>query len=139
MARSHQSIVYAALLREAAASVQMLATDLGYLIKTEAFLPTGLTVGRTLATFDIIGVNGQTGQKILAQCKKDPVAVNVDPTFLQACEDVKTEAAVFYFAYSGCRGAPPWVRVVTRHEMSAWLSSGTGAEYLALWRGRRER
>lgn len=110
------------------------ALCLGYLIQKENYLPTGLAVGRTLPTVDIVGVNARTGQKILAQCKKAPYAVAPEQAFLSTTEPLLTTGLIYFFAYHGCNGCPDGVHVVGRSEMMDWLDEDMGLQYLKYWR-----
>jgi len=108
---------------------------LGYLIQKESYLPTGLSVGRTLAILDIVGVNATTGDKIVAQCKKTPTLTEVSTEFLEASTKLHAGARVYFFAYGDCSNRPDGVRVVTGDDMLAWLGA-EGRRYFELWHGR---
>lgn len=103
---------------------------LGYLILEEGFVPTGLTAGGTLKSFDIVGRNHQTGERILAQCKKDELPVKIESGFLTAIEGAQQDAKILYFAFGGCVDAPPHVKVIDKTAMETWVKSGEGGKYL---------
>ncbi len=107
---------------------------LGYLIQTQSYLPTGLSVGRTLPVMDIVGVNAHTGQKIFAQCKKALTSIAPDSEFLETSQGPDPRPLVYFFAYGGSDDCPDWVRVVTRDTMLDWLLNEEGSRYLELWR-----
>jgi len=67
---------------------------LGYLILEENFVPTGLLLGRTLKDYDIVGRSFESGQRILAQCKKTPYKVEIEPGFIEASQSLGTALAV---------------------------------------------
>jgi hypothetical protein len=75
-----------------------------YLILEHKFVPTGLSVGRTLPTLDIIGRRRTDGVRIVAQCKKHNHKEPIDQRF---CEAVGSGDVAFYFAYGGCVGDVP--------------------------------
>jgi hypothetical protein len=96
---------------------------LGYLILEEGFVPTGLDVGRTLKTFDIVGRN-RDGQRILAQCKKDLSPAKLDDEFLTAALHSTSEDKYFYFAYGGLTGEIPHkISVLTGIKIEGWLDA----------------
>jgi len=109
---------------------------LGYLILTEGFVPTGLVVGRTLPTFDIIGRN-KHGVRVIAQCKKDPKPLQIPPDFINACKGMKEKARVYFFAYGGITGdpklVPKWITVFNRENVQQWVNAGAGKKYAAMW------
>lgn len=105
---------------------------LGYLIIKEGFLPTGLGIGRTLPTFDIVGRN-KGGIRILAQCKKNPEPLRMPAEFINACKDLKG-ADIYFFAYGGVIGNPEGVTVVNRDDIQKWIDTRKGRNYIALWR-----
>jgi hypothetical protein len=65
--------------------------SLGYLILEKGFVPTGRDVGRTLPTFAIVGRDGQ-GNRILAQCKKNPMPAPLDENFLKIASEASGDA-----------------------------------------------
>jgi hypothetical protein len=109
---------------------------LGYLIITEGFRPTGLVAGRTLQELDIVGRNAE-GLRILAQCKKNPrgAPVEIPAEFIDALEDVRHAARIYFFAYGDCQTPPPdWVRVITASDVEKWIETDAGRHYMNLWR-----
>jgi hypothetical protein len=111
----------------------------GYLILKEDFLPTGLTIGHTLARFDIIG-RTKKGQRVFAQCKKDLMPKPVDGRFVTAIQrDSENEIKYYYFAYGGCIDpVPPGVRTLSRTDFENWFQNQndpSGIAYLRLLRG----
>lgn len=105
---------------------------LGYLIIQEGFLPTGLGIGRTLPTFDIVGRN-KGGIRILAQCKKDTKPLRMPSEFINACKDLKG-ARIYFFAYGGIIGNSEGITVVNRDDIQKWIDTRRGRNYIALWR-----
>jgi hypothetical protein len=107
---------------------------LGYLILEENFVPTGLLLGRTLKDYDIVGRSFESGQRILAQCKKTPYKVEIEPGFIEASQSLGTVGRAFYFAYEGCTGAvPPTINVITRKEIVDWAGTERGKRYVDLF------
>ena len=105
---------------------------LGYLIITEGFLPTGLGVGRTLPTLDIVGRN-KKAIRIVAQCKKNPESLPMPTDFINACRNIKKKAHVYFFAYGGITESPKWVKVRNRKDMERWVNTGAGRKYAAMF------
>lgn len=106
----------------------------GYLILTEGYVPTGLRIGRTLRTFDIIGRN-RDGVRVFASCKKNKDPVHMDENFLTAISKVTGGVRVYYFAYGGCVDEREGVRIVSRDEIDAWSRTDKkGAWYLDVFR-----
>ena len=104
---------------------------LGYLIIEENFVPTGLIMGATLKDFDMVGRNLTTGERILAQCKKDESPILIEPGFLTAIEGAEHGTKIFYFAYRGCKGVvPPSIKVIDKENIEGWMKSGVGKGYL---------
>jgi hypothetical protein len=104
--------------------------SLGYLSMETGFVPTGLDVGGTLPTFDIIG-RDKDGKRILAQCKKNPSAVPMDEEFLRLATDSNSDAQYFYFSYGGTTNTSDSVRLVTRGDIENWFESNpNGRKYL---------
>jgi hypothetical protein len=94
------------------------------------FVPTGLSTGFTLPVFDIVGRRVPDGAHILAQCKKTPGSVSIDPEFSAAVINYPGPHKVFYFAFGGCHGdIPASVEVVGRKEILAWAETPGGAMY----------
>lgn len=107
---------------------------LGYLILEENFVPTGLTIGRTLPTFDIIG-RSRTSTQILAQCKKDILPVVLDTDFLSTCKQCHSDAKLFLFLYAGATNAPEEATVITGDDLKHWFeSTENGRSYQRLLR-----
>ena len=103
-----------------------------YLIWEEGFTPTGLSVGKTLPTVDIIG-RRKDGSRILAQCKKNPRPIHIDEEFLKLGETLSQGDTAFYFAYMGCaRNVPLNIRVIDRNFVLAWSKTANGKLYRRL-------
>ncbi|ULA63316.1 MAG: hypothetical protein LZF86_110011 [Nitrospira sp.] len=105
---------------------------LGYLILEKEFLPTGLSVGRTLEGLDIVGRNSKTGHSILAQCKKDQTIEEIDQKFIEKVEPYGVKADAYYFAYGGLK--QPFssrVNEITGKMMESWIQSEPGKSYFA--------
>jgi len=77
--------------------------SLAYLILEEGSVPTGLDVGRNLPIFDIVG-RDRAGNRVFAQCKKNPTAIPMENTFRQLARDATRDSKYFYFSYGGCTG-----------------------------------
>lgn len=106
-----------------------------YLIWEEGFVPTGLSIGRTLPTVDIIG-RRRNGSRILAQCKKHPTKQPIDPDFEILADSLAPEDSAFYFAYGGCNGkASSNVKVIDRHAAIQWTYTENGQLYRRLLLG----
>lgn len=105
---------------------------LGYLILTYNFLPTSLDIGHTLPLFDLIGKT-PAGDRIYAQCKKNPTPVELDEEFITIAKGLAKANQVFLFAYGGCVNTPDKVTLLTATELQAWFS-GTkdGQKYMRL-------
>ena len=102
-----------------------------YLIFEEEFVPTGLSIGRTLPTVDIVGRRKDTGRRIIAQCKKDNQKRKIEEEFEEACKAANTIA--YYFAYGGCKGfVPENVRVIDSGEAIRWSNSPNGKRFWEL-------
>jgi hypothetical protein len=112
---------------------------LGYLILEDGFVPTGLTIGGTLAVFDIVGRSRTDNAHIIAQCKKAPHAVPVGDDVRAAFRDYGDGARGYFFAYGGCVDAPQGLRVLTRDDMVGWLQkTERGQWYMRMFLGREE-
>lgn len=106
-----------------------------YLIWEEDFVPTGLSIGRTLPTVDIIG-RRRNGSRILAQCKKSPDKKPIDPEFQELADSLTPEDTAFYFAYGGCNGeVSPNVKVIDRKAAVQWTDTESGQLYRRLLLG----
>jgi hypothetical protein len=104
-----------------------------YLILEEEFIPTGLSIGRTLPVADIVGRRKSDGAQIFCQCKKDNKPQPIEPDFLAACENLETTGVAYYFAYGGCSGkTPPRVKIVGREEVLSWVSTKRGIRFREL-------
>ena len=79
---------------------------LGYLVMEHDFVPTSLDVGRTLPFFDLIG-RTRSGQRIYAQCKKNPFPVTVGDDFTATLKPLVNTSLTFVFAYGGCMNCRP--------------------------------
>ena len=105
-----------------------------YLIFEEDFVPTGLSIGRTLPTVDIVGRRKCDGRRVIAQCKKDNQKRKIEDEFREACKADNTIA--YYFAYGGCRGGvPDSVRVIDSEEAIRWFSTPNGLRFKELLLG----
>lgn len=105
---------------------------LGFLILEKQFLPTGLSVGRTLEGLDIVGRNGRTGRHILAQCKKHNNPEDIDPNFIKIIEPYGLNADTYYFAYGGLKKPLPiHINEITGETMLSWVKSEPGKSFLA--------
>jgi hypothetical protein len=103
-----------------------------YLIWEEDFVPTGLSIGRTLPKVDIIG-RRRNGSRILAQCKKHPTAQSIEPDFLTLSENLAPEDTAFYFAYGGClKEGRNNIRVIDRNDVLQWAETKNGQLYRRL-------
>jgi hypothetical protein len=106
-----------------------------YLIWEEGFVPTGLSIGRTLPTVDIIG-RRRNGSRILAQCKKHPTQQPIDPDFRTLADSLAPKDTAFYFAYGGCNEeAPSNVRVIDREIAIQWTKTENGQLFRQLLLG----
>jgi hypothetical protein len=105
---------------------------LAYLAATEDFVLTGLSAGRTLAVFDLVGRNRSTEARVYAQCKKDSRPVEIEAEFLHAAE-VARDVKLYFFAFSGVVTTPPnSVRVFTKEDAIKWAATGPGRRYIEL-------
>lgn len=117
------------------------ALCLGYLIRMKNFVPTGVSVGGTLESFDMVGSDWQSGAKIYAQCKKDEDSKDIEENFYVAAQDVKrvrSDATVLYFPYGGCAKTPPpgvVDEIVDRETIKDWFRTADGARYLKMFFG----
>jgi hypothetical protein len=94
---------------------------LAYLIRKVGFVPTGMDVGRTMGDFDIIGRDSD-GNKVFAQCKKNPRPAPISAGFLIAASNRDPKVRYFYFAYGGCSGVvPEGMKVLRRDDIERWL------------------
>ncbi len=101
-----------------------------YLTLEHGFVTTGLSTGRTLPTFDIVGRRVPDGMHIFAQCKKDWQSVAVEDSFTEALATHPGPYKAFYFAYGGCRGpVPAGTEVIGRDKMLKWVETDRGAMY----------
>jgi hypothetical protein len=106
---------------------------LGYLIQEHRFLPTGLSVGGTLADFDIVG-RLRSGETVYAQCKGDPrlhyITLDEGEAFASLPDGKK-----FFFARSGVNRKLPGVTHLDEPLIVEWLThSEAGLEYFRLLR-----
>jgi hypothetical protein len=106
-----------------------------YLIWEEDFVPTGLSIGRTLPTVDIIGRRRRDGSRIIAQCKKDRTKQAIGSEFRKEADNLSIGDTAFYFAYGGCSEIPDNVRVVGRELVLEWAETGNGLLYKRLLTG----
>lgn len=110
---------------------------LGYLIQEYGFLPTGLSVGGTLADFDIVG-RLRSGESVYAQCKGDPKLHYITPdeeeAFLSLLGGKK-----FFFARCGVHRELTGVMHLDEARIIEWLTnSESGREYFRLLRPEHE-
>lgn len=105
---------------------------LGYLILEKGFVPTGLDIGRTLPTFDIVGRDCH-GNRILAQCKKNPDPVPIDDEFLRLASESPQDAQYFYFTYGGSTSQNDRVQLLTRADIENWLETNSNGQKYLEW------
>lgn len=106
---------------------------LGYLVITRAFRPSGVMVGRTLPSLDIVGRSALDGRRILASCKKNLSPVEMPKEFLEACSG---DGHFFWCAYGGAPSEREGVYVFDRERAMEWLNTPEGQEYIRLWKQR---
>jgi hypothetical protein len=85
---------------------------LGYLILQTDFVPTGLDVGGTLPLFDLIGKN-QSGQRIYAQCKKNPLPMVISSLALAGGHGLGKERTLNSATFPYCP-LSDWTKVRSR-------------------------
>ena len=91
-----------------------------YLIMEEKFVPTGLSIGRTMKDVDIVGRGQRDGCRIIAQCKKHPDPRPVDINFLSA---ISPNDTAYYFAYGGISGKRPSnLKIITGSDALKWAT-----------------
>jgi hypothetical protein len=102
-----------------------------YLILEEDFVPTGLSIGRTLPAVDIVGRRQRDGVRIIAQCKKSDQPDVIEDTFLGACG---ANDVAYYFAYGGCIDIlPNNINIIDRNRAMQWVEkSAKGKRYKEL-------
>lgn len=106
------------------------SVSLAYLILEHGFVPTGLSVGRTLKTLDLVGRELPSGARIIAQCQKSPGPVAIETDFKDAVLVHENAPLAFYFAFGGCQDVvPPGIEVVGRSEILTWIKTERGAMY----------
>ena len=89
-----------------------------YLILERGFLPTGLSVGKTMSSYYIVG-RRRDGRRIFAQCKKDPKGEPIDEDFPKA---IDSTADFYYFSYGPVHGkVPARVTPIGKREVLDWL------------------
>jgi hypothetical protein len=92
-----------------------------YLIMEEGFIPTGLSIGRTLPNVDIVGRRRTDGRRIIAQCKKDDKRRDIDQRFQGA---FRPGDIAYYFAFGGCSAKPPkGITVIDREAAIKWTKT----------------
>jgi hypothetical protein len=107
-----------------------------YLILEEDFLPTGLSIGRTLPMADIVGRRKSNGSRIVAQCKKGHHPVSIESDFRELATSLGFGGTAYFFAYGGCYGdVPSNIRVIDRTSALRWAQSGKGKLYRELLLG----
>jgi hypothetical protein len=106
-----------------------------YLIWEEGFVPTGLSIGRTLPTVDLVG-RRRNGSRIFAQCKKHPTKQPIDEEFRKLSETLASGDTAFYFAYGGTsEGFDSNIRLVDRAFALQWAETVNGQLYKRLLLG----
>jgi hypothetical protein len=104
--------------------------SLGYLTMELGFVATGLELGGTLPTFDMIG-RDRAGRRILAQCKKNPLPVPMDEEFIRLASESGSDSQYFYFSYGGITTSIDSVHLLTRTDIENWFESNpNGRKYL---------
>jgi len=104
-----------------------------YLILETEFVPTGLSTGRTMPVVDIVGRRRSDGSRIVAQCKKNSYARDIEPEFLILSESLGPNDSAYYFAYGGCVGeVPKTIRVIDRTSALHWAETDNGKQYCRL-------
>ena len=112
---------------------------LGYLIREKNFVPTGLNLGRTLKSFDIVGRDWGNGKRVYAQCKKDQIVKGIEEGFYDAAREIKMverDAKIYYFPYGGCDSFPSDVidEVIDGRQIEdSWLKTEDGQKYLKMF------
>jgi hypothetical protein len=105
----------------------------GYLIQEYGLLPTGLSVGQTLADFDIVG-SLRSGERVYAQCKGTP-EVHVFSEREKAAFSPTPGIGKFFFARRGVAERMPSVEHLDQQDLVRWLNTtDTGMEYRHLLR-----
>ena len=104
-----------------------------YLILEEGFIPTGLSVGRTLPIADIVGRRKSDGAQIIAQCKKSNETLPIASEFCSLCENMEQGGVAYYFAYAGyCGEKPHNLKVIGRRELLSWIETSNGGRFREL-------
>jgi hypothetical protein len=108
---------------------------MGYLIRVFGFAPTGLSLGKTLPVFDIVGVDANNC-RIFGQCKKNVNKEKMDSEFLAAARQSVAGERLFYFAYGGITGpVPPNVEAMTGEKLIEWFEGDSdGQQYMRAWK-----
>lgn len=92
-----------------------------YLMFEEEFVPTGLLVGRTLPTVDVVGRRKSDAARIIAQCKRHEYPIEIGDDFATVSNALNSHDRAFYFAFGGVAGAVPAnVVVLTRDDLLSW-------------------
>jgi hypothetical protein len=106
---------------------------LGYLIQEHGFLPTGLSLGGTLADFDVVG-SLRSGERVYAQCKGGPHTYSISEKENAIFTSIPG-ARKFFFARCGVSKEIPGVEHVDQKKLVGWLAmTKAGTEYLRLLR-----
>jgi len=98
-----------------------------YLILERDFVPVGLKVGGTLADLDIVGYS-KDGTRILAQCKKHPAPLHIEPSFASLCATFSNPKELYYFAFGGVVQGPPDIRVIDGTFMQSWMEKSANGK-----------
>jgi hypothetical protein len=104
-----------------------------YLMFEEEFVPTGLRVGRTLSTVDIVERRRSDAARIIAQCKRHDYGIEIGEEFASLSNALNPHDRAFYFAYGGIAGVVPAnVVVLTRDDLLRWADTPSGQLYRKL-------
>lgn len=109
---------------------------LSWLILERNFLPTGLSIGRTLKAIDIVGRNRMTGNRIMAQCKKNPDKVTIEEAFLEV---LTADDEGYYFAFGGAEAPPSGfsINIVDGSNARKWAETDNGKLFQRLFLGKK--
>lgn len=102
-----------------------------YLIFESQFIPSGLSVGKTLAVLDIVGRRKSDGARIFAQCKKHAFPQTIPEEFHILSNQVEDSDLIYFFAFGGCAdpAVPENMKIVDANFMLEWLNSDHGRLY----------
>ncbi|HEX5452939.1 MAG TPA: hypothetical protein VFX06_04035 [Stellaceae bacterium] len=104
-----------------------------YLIIEEDLVPTGVSTGRTLPVFDIVGRRRRDGSRLYAQCKKDPNPQLMREEFLAVCSTLGPDDTAYFFGYGGCNNNNGAVTVFDKNSALNWLNTENGRHYFELF------